>query len=189
MYRRSGRARSITRSAPCIYLSRSAILDSTKAPGLIKKQGFAIGSQTLPIAIRKGVDPTGLLGKYQAMSGYDKTWDAIADEILGVLSARDDFQELKVDALIRAIRVSRNFNRYRTLLQSFQTTQALTARQEQDLVEAINGNVQINSSYVLEQMPNQLFLEQLRGLTGNEYEFVENPLLRPDAQSLRRLPF
>ena len=100
------------------------------------------------------MDPTGLLGKYQAMSGYDKTWDAIADEILGVLSARDDFQELKVDALIRAIRVSRNFNRYRTLLQSFQTTQALTARQEEDLVEAINGNVQINSSYVLEQMPN-----------------------------------
>ena len=149
--------------------------------------GFAIGSQRLPIAIRKGVDPIGLQGKYQAMSGYDKTWDEIADEILGVLSARDDFQELKVDALIRAIRVSGSFNRSRTLLQSFQTAQGLTPRQEQNLVVAINQNVQINSSYVLEQSPKQLFLEKLRTLTTNQYEFVENHPARWDAQLLRPL--
>ena len=54
-------------------------------------------------------------------------------------------------------------------------------------MEAINGNVQINSSYVLEQMPNQLFLEQLRTLTTNGYEFVENHPVRWDAQLLRPL--
>ena len=147
--------------------------------------GFAIGSGKPVIAIRNGADPSGFQTKYQAMSASDTSWDEVARDILRLLVRRDDFRDLVPSALADAFSKSRNFNESRVLLESLQEIETLTMEQAGEIVEAVNSNIQINSSYVLGGEFKEEFLQKLVDLIGDSYEIAPNLNERRDGQAIR----
>lgn len=68
--------------------------------------GFGLGRDVLCIPVKNGIDPYGLLGKYQGLNTKDKTYGYVCDKIFRILSvnekSREKYQQCLVDLFLNS---------------------------------------------------------------------------------------
>ena len=136
--------------------------------------GVAVGRQVPIFPIRLGEDPYGFIGKYQALQGAGKTSMAIGDEILGHVMQNDELMERYKDAYITAVSTSLSFNRSNSLANLLPQLENLSPVQIESLVGAYNTNYEVRHSFGFRGK----IIDQLHRLSGDEYVFGDNGILR-----------
>ena len=128
--------------------------------------GIAIGRDVPIVSVSLGVDPYGFIGKYQAIRGISKNRDQILDGILGILFKRDGLREEAVDAFIKKVVDAFSYAHANSLARYLPMIDQLSLGQEQALVEAFNGNSQVNEAHGF----NPHIIDHLKRWTGNNYK-------------------
>ena len=136
--------------------------------------GVAVGRKIPVIPVRKGKDPYGLIGKYQAVSGSAENGTQIGNSILEFLFRYqgDDtsLRELAKDIYIAAVRYADSFYRANHLADFLPGFERLSSTQEKSLVKAFNDNPQVYRAHDFRRIAAQ----ELNRITGNTYVLMRN---------------
>lgn len=136
--------------------------------------GAAIGRCVPVVPVSFGKDPYGFMGKYQAISGANRTARQIAAAIFEFALGHEDLGELAVDTCIAELRHSGTFDRAKRLARRMEGITVLSQKQEGDLVDAYNTNDQAYEAWGVGRSIASL----LKQATGNAYEITEGRKLR-----------
>lgn len=71
--------------------------------------GFALGRGVLVVPVRIGVDPYGLMGRYQGMQGLGKDIPDIAKEIFDILLGHDQTTDQMAEGIVFMFASSRSY--------------------------------------------------------------------------------
>ena len=153
--------------------------------------GVAVGREVLVIPVSLGKDPYGFIGKYQAIRGFSKNNQEIADEIYDVIqrsntvpddlkllaeSARASAEASYIDSYISVVARSGSFSRSNELAKQLPRFTTMSSRQEEAFVQAFNRNNQACGAFGFSDIS-----KHLERLTGNSYVL--------DNYQLVKLPF
>lgn len=105
--------------------------------------GVAVGRGVLVIPIRLGCDPYGFIGKYQAVSGINRTEENIANHILDLLWKKEVLKKPLIEGLIQAFEQNYLFSDAAKLIKCFEKLENLS----QDLIDRIE-NAPKNNPYL-----------------------------------------
>ena len=140
--------------------------------------GVAIGREVPIISIKRGKDPYGFIGKYQAMQGKDKNAGQIAGELFGLLFQRDELKELRADAFVRSVANAKDFDTANSLATLLPQIDELSSSQIKSLQEAYERNSQVRKAYGFNgQRPSENgdgLLHHLRRITGDDYRYDDD---------------
>ena len=157
--------------------------------------GVAVGRKVFIIPVRLGKDPYGFIGKYQAISGINKSDQQISDEIYEVILKNDDINEdLKssikaahnlwknpeIDDYIAKVSRSNSFDQSNQLAEYLPQIERLSPRQEEALVQAFHRNHQVNQAFGWEDIATEL-----KRMTGHDYERTLEGLSKPNRPTPR----
>ena len=109
--------------------------------------GVAFGRQVPIVPIRLGVDPYGLIGKYQAMSGANKTPEALADEVYSILWEHKDLHTNLAEGLISRLETSDSWSVSKFLLTPMQRITDLTPDLISRIRAAAENNRQVRDAF------------------------------------------
>ena len=133
--------------------------------------GVAIGRKVPIIPVRLGTDPYGFFGKYQAISGTDKSPSQIAIAILKVLLGDQGQQKSAIDAYIHAVSNAKSFYPANDLAELLPQIKDISPQQVERLVDAFNGNRIANNAYILQRE----IADFLKSCTGDTYTVRSEP--------------
>ena len=113
--------------------------------------GVAVGQEVPIISIRRGKDPYGFIGKYQAMQGKDKDPEQIAEEFFGLLFKQDELKELATNTFITTVAGVGNWGRANSLAKGiiYNRTQPLSGC----LSSLVNRQLPVHGRLCLTEVP------------------------------------
>ena len=137
--------------------------------------GVAVGQEVPIISIRRGKDPYGFIGKYQAMQGKDKDPEQIAEEFFGLLFKQDELKELATNTFITTVAGVGNWGRANSLAKLLQSIHELSTTQAESLVRTYQRNSEVRNAFGFNGKHPSLYgnglLFHLKRITGDEYRF------------------
>lgn len=131
--------------------------------------GFALGRRVLIIAIRKGSDPYGLMGKYQGIQSKDKSANQLAKEIFDTLCKNSKSNKIYIRNLGNLFLNSKNTDEANKWIDVLNEIEVI----DRDFVESINmhysGNDNLKDSKVIEKA-NKLFAKySLQAISKDQF--------------------
>ena len=108
--------------------------------------GYAICRDVQIIPVRRGADPCGFIGRYQAMNGSRKTYPELAQAIFDITlkSERDDLRGRALDAWVYAVSIAPNYEKANVLSGYVdQIKEELTPVHASIMIRAYNENSQV----------------------------------------------
>ena len=131
--------------------------------------GAAFGRGVPILPVRMGKDPYGFIGKYQAISGAVNDGLQIANDIVEFLfeyqGDNDALKELSKNVFIAAVEKAPNYEKANYLSGFLSGFDSLTPVQAELLVQAFNGNSQVNQAFRFYPIVS----EELTRMTDDRY--------------------
>ena len=119
--------------------------------------GVAIGRKVLVIPLRAGVDPYGLIGKYQGVSTSNKTVDTFCGEIFKVLLDNSSTKRRLTSGLVNKICNSQSFAASKESVNLLSlASENLTQEMVGKLKQAIKDNNQVYSAFGVPDKLNRI---------------------------------
>lgn len=109
--------------------------------------GVAIGRQVPIIAVRKGLDPYGFIGKYQALQGASKSIPVLAREIFDLFIKMPVIGPKITTALVNTLINSDSFDKSKRIIGLIKESGYVTKKQATAMKNAIKENGQISGSW------------------------------------------
>lgn len=150
--------------------------------------GYALGRGVPIVCVKLGMDPYGLIGKYQALSC---SWDTAATEIVKIFIKHARM----LGAFIKAVKNCGSFDQGNKLSEILPYINKLTDRQERQLIDAFNENVDVRGSYGFNgSWPSKFgsgLVPHLQRITGKDYTVKDNVIIAsaPEMASDANYPF
>ena len=124
--------------------------------------GVAIGRQVPIIPLRLGMDPYGFIGKYQALSGADKTAAVLAGDVYDLLWAKPVSKERIIASLVARFENAGSFREANDLMSYLERIHDAPPGLVERLEAAQQQNTQVAGAYaVRDRLPR--LLRRLRG--------------------------
>jgi len=123
------------------------------SPGFIESKwcdqeiGVAIGRRVPIIAIKKGLDPYGFIGKYQALNGDGKPSAKIAREIFDLLIADAQIGPKITSKLVQMLCDANTYAESKDLIGLLEGSKYLTSKHAAAMKEAVKKNSQVRESW------------------------------------------
>ena len=155
--------------------------------------GVAVGREVPIISIRRGKDPYGFIGKYQAMQGKDKDAEQIAEEFFGLLFQQGELKELATNTFITTVAGIGNWGRANSLARLLPSIEGLSPTQAESLVRTYQRNSEVRNAFGFNGKHPSLYgnglLFHLKRITGDEYRFrndggIERGVADPNVDDL-----
>ena len=109
--------------------------------------GVAFGRQVPIIPIRLGVDPYGLIGKYQAMNGSNKAPTALAEEVYDLLWKDPKLHADLTEGIVSRLEASESWAESKFLMTPMRRIQRLSPDLISRLRQALETNSQVSGSF------------------------------------------
>ena len=140
--------------------------------------GVAIGRGVPIVAVRLGKDPYGFIGKYQGLSGIDKTEAELAKELFGLFLKHDEICLLATEAWIVALERIEDFDHGNLLSEFLPMIKVLTPDQVNRILRAYNDSSQARGSFGLNGKRTHNYgpglPQHLTRITDKQYGFGRN---------------
>ena len=137
--------------------------------------GYALGQSKPIIPVTIEIDPYGMIGKYQALSGKDRIWVTLGRSIAMCFWQRrwadTRLETLSKDSYIIALERAGSFASANELSGIFYELDHLTPEQAEAFVEAFNGNGQVREAHGFKLD----VAERLSNLSGTQYILEQAP--------------
>lgn len=109
--------------------------------------GVAVGRRVPVIPIRVGLDPYGLIGKYQAVQGAERKIPDICDEILSILLQKPGVGAKITDALMRQLTASGSWAEAKKNMDYLERCQHLKPEMIKVIEKAMEENPQVREAW------------------------------------------
>ena len=123
---------------------------------------MAIGRQVPIISIRMGMDPYGFIGKYQGLSGTNKSSDTLALDVYELLWANPSLKGKLTESLVMKFEKAGSFQHANKLMGFVAKIESASPEIIDRLEKAPQGNRQVLEANNVKKMLPQL-LRRLRG--------------------------
>lgn len=137
--------------------------------------GVAVGRKVPIIPVRLGKDPYGFIGRYQAISGSDKSNAEISREIFTLLLKDKRLTNMVKDAYIIALAKSGSFSRSNSLAEFLPYIDELSPEQTVSIIKVFNSNTQVNQAFAFNS-DSPTIADHLKRMTGDNYKFHKGSL-------------
>lgn len=124
--------------------------------------GVAVGRQVPVIPVRLGIDPYGFIGKYQGLSGKNKSADALAVDVYELLWTKANLKERLISSLVARFEKAASFREANDLMEHVGKIDSAAPAIVERLENAPKRNTQVAGAYEVQQKLPQL-IEKLRG--------------------------
>ena len=109
--------------------------------------GVAIGRRLPIISVRVGLDPYGIIGKYQAVQGVGKDNRTLAHELYDLFMLNPTIGPKITSALVKMLSESFSFDESKRLISLIEQSPYLTTKHTSSMQESIEKNGQVSSSW------------------------------------------
>jgi hypothetical protein len=109
--------------------------------------GVAIGRRVPVIAVRVGLDPYGLIGKYQAVQGAGRKIFDICDDILTIFLQKPGIGTRITDALVRQLAASGSWSEAKKKMDYIERCQHLRPEMIKAIEKAMEENSQVREAW------------------------------------------
>lgn len=150
--------------------------------------GYALGQSKPIIPVTIDIDPYGMMGKYQALSGKNKTGFVVGRSIAVFFWGRDwpekRLEELRKSSFISALDRAESFDSANKLAEIFHQLDSLSPSQADAFMKAFNGNGQVSGAHGFDSD----VADTLSKLSGAEYVLDEISAARKWDRRILKLP-
>lgn len=109
--------------------------------------GVAVGRRVPIVPLKAGLDPYGLIGKYQALQVKGKTNDVIALEVIEILAGKPQIASKISRALVERLKASGSWARSKNLMDLIEKCRTFTPEAIAELRAAAESNDQVSSAW------------------------------------------
>lgn len=109
--------------------------------------GVAVGRRVPVVAVRVGLDPYGLIGKYQAVQGAGRKIGEICDDVLTILLQKPGIGTRVTDALVRQLAASGSWAEAKRNMDYLERCQHLKPEMIKVIEKAMEENSQVREAW------------------------------------------
>ncbi len=111
-----------------------------ESPWTDQEIGWALGRQVPVVAIRRGIDPYGFIGRYQAIRGSDLTAEELATKVFDVLWRDREHHPLVEQSVAYALAESHSFAQTRLLYRYIREVNLWSS----DMIDVVQDSLERN---------------------------------------------
>jgi len=123
--------------------------------------GAAVGRKVPFISIKQGIDPPGLVSKYQALEDNGKSSSQLAKEICEVFLTKPGIGPKITASLVQQLDVSTNYDRSCELVTLIKDSSHITADVKEHMQSIAKRNNQVYDAYLNWGTPSSIALTQV----------------------------
>ncbi len=109
--------------------------------------GVAVGRRVPIVPLKAGLDPYGLIGKYQALQVKGRTNDVVALEVIEILAGKPQIASKISRALVERLKASGSWARSKKLMDLIEKCRTFTPEAIAELRAAAESNDQVSSAW------------------------------------------
>lgn len=133
----------------CVALMTEGFRDSKWTDQEI---GISIGRGVDVVTVRLGEDPYGFIGKFQAVSGKDKTIEKLAGELVNLLLGNPRLQSRMKTAIVAAFENSDSYEMANALMHHIKELPSLRLELVSRLEKAFEHNPKVKNAYTVQYL-------------------------------------
>lgn len=109
--------------------------------------GVAVGRRVPIVPLKAGLDPYGLIGKYQALQVKGRTNDVVAVDVIEILAGKPQIASKISRALVERLKASGSWARSKKLMDLIEKCRTFTPEAIAELRAAAESNDQVSSAW------------------------------------------
>lgn len=133
------------------------------SPWTDQEIGVAIGRGVPTVPVRLGIDPYGFIGKYQALSGANKSAKVLAKEVYELLWGKSALKPRLIDSLVTRLETSNNFGDANFLINYLERIETTSPIIIDRLEKAFKENRQVREAFKVQRKLPDLLKRLRRG--------------------------